>query len=129
MDYIPVLRDSVSTSVSMKFFNSKEEALMKHIYNSKLISFPLSKCKNLNNFNPERLQSSVIKAYPLNNRPRGDKDIKSVKYYQKLIKNKLYIPPIWIIEKNNNYILLDGAHRIVANYIENKKYIPAYLIK
>ena len=31
MDYIPVLRDSVSTSVSMKFFNSKEEALMKHI--------------------------------------------------------------------------------------------------
>jgi hypothetical protein len=56
MDYIQVLRDSIETDVSMKLFKSKEEATMKHIFNSKLISFPLSKCKNLNNFNPERLQ-------------------------------------------------------------------------
>ena len=129
MDYIQVLRDSVETSVSMKLFKTKEEATMKHIFNSKLISFPLSKCKNLDNFNPERLQISAVKSYPLDNRPRGDKDISSVKYYQKLIKNKLDIQPIWIIEKNNNYILLDGAHRIVASYIENKKFIPTYLIK
>jgi len=129
MDYIQVLRDSIETSVSMKLFKTKEEATMKHIFNSKLISFPLSKCKNLDNFNPERLQISAVKSYPLDNRPRGDKDISSVKYYQKLIKNKLDIKPIWIIEKNNNYILLDGAHRIVASYIENKKFIPTYLIK
>jgi len=128
MDYIQVLRDSIETSVSNKLFKSKEEATMKHIFNSKLISFPLSKCKNLDNFNPERLQTSAIKAYPLDNRPRGDKDISSVEYYQKLIKNKLDIQPIWIINNNNNYILLDGAHRIVASYIENKQYIPAYLI-
>jgi len=127
MDYIQVLRDSIETSVSMKLFKSKEEATMKHIFNSELISFPLSKCKNLNNFNPERLKPSAVKSYPLHNRPRGDKDISSVKYYQKLIKNKLDIQPIWLI-KNNNYILLDGAHRIVASYIENKQYIPAYLI-
>ena len=80
MDYIEVLRDSIETSVSLKLYKSKEEAINKHIYNSKLISFPLSKCKNLNNFNPERLQVSAIKSYPLHNRPRGDKDI---------IKNKL----------------------------------------
>ena len=129
MDYIQVLRDSIETSVSMKLFKTKEKATMKHIFNSKLISFPLSKCKNLDNFNPERLQISAVKSYPLDNRPRGDKDISSVKYYQKLIKNKLDIQPIWIIEKNNNYILLDGAHRIVASYIENKKFIPTYLIK
>ena len=129
MDYIQVLRDSIETSVSMKLFKSKEEATMKHIFNSELISFPLSKCKNLNNFNPERLQSSAVKSYPLHNRPRGDKDISSVKYYQKLIKNKSDIQPIWLIKNNNNYILLDGAHRIVASYIENKQYIPAYLIK
>jgi len=129
MDYIQVLRDSIETSVSMKLFKSKEEATMKHIFNSELISFPLSKCKNLNNFNPERLQSSAFKSYPLHNRPRGDKDISSVKYYQKLIKNKSDIQPIWLIKNNNNYILLDGAHRIVASYIENKQYIPAYLIK
>ena len=129
MDYIQVLHDSIETSVSMKLFKSKEEATMKHIFNSKLVSFPLSKCKNLDNFNPERLQTSAIKSYPLHDRPRGDKDISSVKYYQKLIKNKLDIQPIWIIEKKNNYILLDGAHRIVASYIENKQYIPTYLIK
>jgi hypothetical protein len=128
MDYIEVLRDSIETSVSMKLFKSKEEATMKHIYNSNLISFPLSKCKNLNNFGLERLQRSAVKSYPLHDRPRGDKDIRSVKYYQKLIKNKLDIQPIWLIKNNNNYILLDGAHRIVASYIENKKYIPAYLI-
>ena len=128
MDYIQVLRDSIETSVSMKLFKTKEEATMKHIFNSKLISFPLSKCKNLDNFNPERLQISAVKSYPLDNRPRGDKDISSVKYYQKLIKNKLDIQPIWIIEKKNNYILLDGAHRIVASYIENKQFIPSYLI-
>ena len=128
MSYIQVLHDSIETSVSIKLFKSKEEATIKHIFNSKLIYFPLSKCKNLDNFNPERLQTTAIKAYPLDNRPREDKDISSVEYYQKLIKNKLDIQPIWIIKKNNNYILLDGAHRIVASYIENKHYIPTYLI-
>lgn len=128
MDYIQDLHDSIETSISIKIFKTKEESTMKHIFNSKLISFPLSKCKNLDNFNSERLQNSPVKAYPLDNRPRGDKDISSVKYYQKLIKNKLDIPPIWIIKKNNNYTLLDGAHRIVESYIENKKYVATYLI-
>jgi hypothetical protein len=128
MDYIQVLHDSIETSLSIKIFKTKDEATMKHIFNSKLISFPLSKCNTLNNFNLERLQSSAVKAYPLHNRPRGDKDISTVKYYQKQIKNNLDIQPIWIIKKNNDYILLDGAHRIVASFIENKKYIPSYLI-
>jgi hypothetical protein len=129
MDYIQVLQASIKTSVVMKIFKNREDASMAHIFNSKLIYFPLSKCKNLGNFNPERLQPSPVKSYPLYDRPRGDKDISSVKYYQKLIKNQLDIQPIWIIEKNKNYILLDGAHRIVASYIENKKFIPTYLIK
>jgi len=127
-DYIQYLNDSIETSISMKIFKTKEEATMKHIFNSKLISFPLSGCKNLDNFDPERLQKSAVKAYPVHDRPRGDKDISSVKYYQKLIKNKLDIQPIWIIKKKNSYILLDGAHRIVASYIENKKYIATYII-
>ena len=99
MSYIQVLHDSIETSVSIKLFKSKEEATIKHIFNSKLIYFPLSKCKNLDNFNPERLQTTAIKAYPLDNRPREDKDISSVEYYQKLIKNKLDIQPIWIMKK------------------------------
>lgn len=129
MDYIQGLQDSIDTSVSMKLFKSKEEATMKHIFSSIITSFPLSKCKNLNNFDIERLQSSAVKAYPLNNRPRGDKDIISVKYYQTLIKNRLDIQPIWIMDKNNKYTLIDGVHRIVASYIENKKHITAYIIK
>jgi hypothetical protein len=34
-----------------------------------------------------------------------------------------------MIHKNNKYILLDGAHRIVASYIENIKHINAYIIQ
>ena len=33
-----------------------------------------------------------------------------------------------MIQKDNKYTLLDGVHRIVASYIENKKYINAYVI-
>jgi len=33
-----------------------------------------------------------------------------------------------MIQKNKKYILLDGSHRIVASYIEEKKYINAYII-
>jgi hypothetical protein len=102
---------------------------MKHVFHSTLVSFPLSNCKTLENFDINRLQSSAVKAYPLNNRPRGNKDISSVKYYQKLLQCKTDIQPIWIIKKNTDITLLDGAHRIVASYIEHKKNIPAYIIK
>ena len=55
------------------------------MYKSKLVKIPLSIFKDLENFNPDRLQKSAVKAYPLNNRPRGKNDISSVKYYQKKI--------------------------------------------
>ncbi len=113
----------------MRLFKTKEEATMRHVFDSKLVSFPMSKCNKLNNFNPDRLQASAVKAYPLDNRPRGDRDISSVKYYQKLIRNKSDIQPIYILIKGKNYILLDGVHRIIASYIENKKDILAYLIQ
>ena len=114
----------------MKLFTSIEKASHAHIFNSKLEKFSLSKCnEELLNFNPQRLQKTAVKAYPLDNRPRGDIDIKSVKFYQKKLQNNNEIDPIWIIKKNNNYILLDGGHRIVASYIEHEKYIPAYVIE
>ena len=69
-----------------------------------------------------------MKAYPLNDRPRGNNDISSVKFYQKQIKKRKIITPIWLVLKDKKYILLDGAHRIVASYIENKKNIQAYII-
>ena len=112
----------------MKIFKNKEESAFAHIFKSNLVKIPLSIFENIDNFNPNRLQKSAIKAYPLNNRPRGNKDISSVKYYQKQIQQKKNIIPIWLIYKNDKYILLDGAHRIVASYIENSKYINSYII-
>jgi ParB-like nuclease domain len=129
MNYIPVIRDSIETSVSMKLFKTIDEATKAHIFKSTFTKFPMSKCKNLDNFNSERLQSTAVKAYPLTDRPRGNNDISSVKFYQKQIKEHKEIQPIWILQlKNKQYILLDGAHRIVANFIENKKYLNAYII-
>ena len=128
MDYISIIKDSIETSITMKIFNNTEEALLSHIYKSNLVKIPLSKFKNIDNFNPNRLQKTAIKAYPLNDRPRGNNDISSVKYYQKQLQSKNEITPIWLILIKKKYILLDGAHRIVASFIEQKKNINAYVI-
>jgi hypothetical protein len=84
---------------------------------------------NVDNFDSNRLQKSVEKAYPVNNRPRGDDDISSVAYYQTQIQQGKEIIQIFMINKNNKYILLDGSHRIVASYIEEKEHIMAYVIQ
>ena len=121
------IKDSVSTSVTIKQFKNRKEASYAHIFKSELVKIPLSTFNNVDNFNPNRLQKSAVKAYPLNNRPRGKKDISSVKYHQKQIQQKKKITPIWMIQQNNNYTLLDGVHRIVASYIEGKRNINAYV--
>ena len=72
----------------MKLFKTRKDSAVAHIFESKLVNFKLSKFKNVDNFNPIRLQSSAIKSYPLNDRPRGNKDISSVKFYQKQIQNQ-----------------------------------------
>ena len=117
--------DSIDTSIYIKIFKNREEAAYSHIFNSKLVKIPLNTFKNDNvdNFDSVRLQNSAVKAYPLTDRPRGKEDISSVKYYQKQIQQKKEITPIWMIQKNKKYILLDGAHRIVASYIED---VPVY---
>ena len=129
-NYVNILQHSIDTSISMKIFKNKEDALMAHIYKSKLIKINLSIFTNnkVDNFDSNRLQKSDVKAYPINDRPRGNNDINSVKYHQKQIQQKKEITPIWMIQKNKKYILLDGAHRIVASYIEEKSYIYAYII-
>uniref|UniRef100_A0A6C0DCD6 Uncharacterized protein n=1 Tax=viral metagenome TaxID=1070528 RepID=A0A6C0DCD6_9ZZZZ len=123
------IKDSIETSVKLKLFNNKEDSMKAHIYKSQLKKILLSKFKNVVNFNSNRLQDSAIKAYPISDRPRGAADINSVKYYQRLIKKNKVITPIWLLLKNNKYILLDGAHRIVASYIELQKYINCYVIE
>lgn len=130
MDYVSVIKDSVTTSVFIKIFKNRDDALLAHIFNSNLVKIPLYTFQDVENFNPNRLQKTAEDSYPLSSdRPRGDDDISSVKYYQTQIQEKKHITPIWMIQKNNKYILLDGAHRIVASYIENAPNIYAYIIK
>ncbi len=124
------MRDSVSTSVSIKLFENKQDARLAHILKSKLVEIPLSMFANngVENFNSDRLKDSAVKAYPLDDRPRGNVDISSVEYHQSQIKQQNDIDPIWLVYKNNKYLLLDGAHRIVASYIEGVEFIRAYVI-
>jgi hypothetical protein len=124
------MRDSVSTSVNIKLFENKQDARLAHILKSKLVEIPLYIFENndIENFNSERLKDSAVKAYPLDDRPRGNVDISSVEYHQSQIKQQNDIDPIWLVYKNKKYILLDGAHRIVASYIEGAEFIRAYVI-
>ncbi len=124
-----IMRGSIETGILLKIFKSREEGVRKHILNSERIKYGLSECKKLENFNEERLKESAEEAYPIGDRPRGEEDISSVKHHQKELREKEEILPIWIIEKKGKRILLDGAHRIVASYIEKKKTIPAYVIR
>ena len=123
------LRDSVATSVSMNLFETRERASMAHIFNSKFLEIPLSTFTDVDNFNPDRLQPSADRAYPVHDRPRSDDDIRSVDYYQSQIRQCGQVTPIWLLlQKNGKYLLLDGAHRIVASYILDQPYIPAFAI-
>ena len=83
----------------MKIFKDINSALLTHVYNSKLVKLNLNIFKNVDNFDPIRLQKTSVKAYPLNDWPRGKYDITSVKYFQKLIKQHIEIRPIWLIKK------------------------------
>ena len=124
------MRDSVSTSVNIKLFENKQDARLAHILKSKLVEIPLSMFANngIENFNSDRLKDSAVKAYPLDDRPRGNVDISSVEYHQSQIKQQNDIDPIWLVYKNKKYVLLDGAHRIVASCIEGIEFIRAYVI-
>ena len=125
------MKDSVSTSVSIKLFENKQDAYLAHILKSKLVEFPLYIFADnaIENFNSDRLKESAAKAYPPDDRPRGNVDISSVEYHQNQINQQnCIINPIWLLYKNKKYVLLDGAHRIVASYIEGVEFIRAYVI-
>jgi hypothetical protein len=87
------LRDSVATSVSMNLFETRERASMAHIFNSKFLEIPLSTFTDVDNFNPDRLQTSAERAYPVHDRPRSDDDIQSVNYYQSHIRQGIQVTP------------------------------------
>ena len=125
MEHLQDMKDSVETSVSIKLFSSLKTSSYYHIFKSNMFQFPLSKCRELNNFNPARLSNDP---YPKEDRPRGQKDLKSVLHHRHIIRQQGHTEPIWIALKKGEYTLLDGAHRIIATYLENKRTIPTYII-
>jgi len=125
MDYIQSLRDSVETSVSLKLFSSQKVAAEHHVFNTTYEMLSMSDCKTLENIAATRFSSDP---YPAHDRPRGQKDLESVKYHRRIIRKNGNTEPIWIAKKGNRYIVLDGVHRIVATNLENKRQIPAYIV-
>ena len=119
------MHDSVQTSVSIQLFSSSNISSYYHIFKSTLCRFPLSKCRELHNFDPARLSEDP---YPEEDRPRGQNDLESVLHHRRIIRQHGDTEPIWIALKNGDYTLLDGAHRIVSTYLENKPTIPTYII-
>jgi hypothetical protein len=121
-----MMNDSVKTSLQIGMFSSLETARHYHTFHRTFVNFPLSKCKELHNFNPLRLSATP---YPEHDRPRGQADLDSVSYHSHVIQTNCDVPPVWIAFKNGEYTLLDGAHRIVAIYLEeNNQSVPSYVI-
>ena len=131
MNFVASMRDSVETSVHMGLFLSKDAAMRSHIDVSKPVKFPMSRFAKgvVDNFDTTRLQDSAAEAYPPANRPRGARDLSSVKFYVGELAAGRNPQPIWVLSKNNKFILLDGAHRIVASHIARTKYVIAYVVK
>ena len=120
------LHDSIETSITLGIFSSYKIASQRHLSNCVLQLFPIAKCHELGNFNPLRLSNNP---YPEHDRPRGDNDISSVVYHREQIQKTGNTEPIWIIFTQGKFILLDGVHRIVSTYLENKEYIQAFIIR
>lgn len=125
MDYIQSLRDSVETSVGLKLFSSHKVAAYSHVFNTTYKMLSMSDCKTLENIAATRFSSDP---YPAHDRPRGQKDLDSVKYHRRIIRKNGKTEPIWIAKKGERYIMLDGVHRIAATNLENKRQIPAYIV-
>ena len=125
-----IICDSVSASLTIKLFDNIKDSCFVHIFNSQLKNFELKNYYKpfITNINKNRLSSRPELAYPENDRPRGDNDLKSVEFHQLKLRNGESLEPIWIIEKMGKRYILDGFHRLAASYIEKKEFIDSYYI-
>ena len=97
----------------------------------KILKLSYFKKDLIENLSTDRIQAKTItEAYPPNDRPRGIKDVQSVKYH---MRTKKAISPIVIIKIKNKKgkiqgILLDGMHRLVAASLLKKQNIPTLFL-
>jgi hypothetical protein len=125
METINIIQHSVDTSVDIKLFKTRQTSVYYHIFHSNFTMIPISQFRDMDNFNPARLSKDP---YPKEDRPRGQKDLDSIVYHRRMIRKQGHTEPIWIALKKGKYTLLDGAHRIVSTYLENKRTIPCYVV-
>ena len=118
--------DSIQTSIALGLFNTKKQAIHAHKKATRVL-FPLEYSNNfLDNFQSVRLSSIP---YPTKDRQRVQADLDSVEFHRRMIRKTGTTEPIWIAQKGNLHILLDGAHRLAAAARENVKQLPAYIVK
>jgi len=134
------LRDSIETAVTLKLYRTTKDAANAHLFKSKRIRFPLAKAWNLGNFKSARLSPVP---FPVGDRPRGSKDLTSVRFHRSQIRKTGDVAPpdtrsvewvrelvdlIWIAMTRKGPVLLDGAHRLIAAYLEHKRSVPAFIV-
>lgn len=114
-----------------KHFNTKKEITCEQFINAcRKGMYTTYKLKDLIDDPPENLSikrllaKNINEAYPLNDRPRGIEDIKSVKYH---MKNSIQ-SPCFLVKYKNKYIFLDGMHRLVATSLLGKRSICIFVI-
>jgi hypothetical protein len=116
--------DSIQTSMAIGLFKTEKQAINAH-KKAKRVLFPLEYSNFLDNFQSVRLSSVP---YPTQDRQRGQADLDSVEFHRRMIRETGTTEPIWIAQKGNLHILLDGAHRLAAAARENVKQLPAYIV-
>ena len=126
MESINIMQKSIGTSMLLRLFPSEKESAYAHIFKSTFLKFPMADIRGLENFNHAVRLSK--EPYPKDDRPRGQEDLDSVQYHRRTIRKNGSTEPIWIALKAGKYILLDGAHRLVATHLENKRVIPAFIV-
>lgn len=127
---IELMKSSIEKSVELKLFKNVKDSTYAHVYDYKMEKISISKFKknNIKYFDSKRLKSkSIEEAYPENNRPKGEYNIKSVEFHSDLIKKNVF-PLIWVVCKNKEYYLIHGSHKIVASHLEKLKKIDAYVV-
>ena len=122
------MRDSVETAVFIHLFKTQKESACAHIFHSRFEFMPLSKFRDMDNFNPDRLS---LNPYPIEDRPRGQDDLSSIRYHRHIIRLSGQTDPVWVAHsaETGRYTLLDGAHRIASTFIEGKRTIPCYILE
>jgi len=116
--------DSIQTSMAIGLFKTEKQAINAH-KKAKRVLFPLEYSNFLDNFNLVRLSSVP---YPTQDRQRGQANLDSVEFHRRKLRETGTTEPIWIAQKGNLHILLDGAHRLAAAARENVKQLPAYIV-